>query len=113
MAGDLQLLYTPGYTLGGISVYNQTLNALSVGDILKKPSVQIEGSSPSEYGQTLEHFLTLPVTHSYTEHASQLTKIDVRDTLAYIHALSGDEAMQSDSEETQRIHSMNLNARKQ
>lgn len=113
IADDLQLLYTPGHTLDGISVYDQTLNALFVGDTLEKPLIQIEGSYLSEYRQSLEYFLTLPVTHFYAGHTLQLTKADVRDTLAYIHALLGNEAMQFDSEETQGIHSMNLNALKQ
>lgn len=84
-----------------------------VGDTLEKPLIQIEGSYLSEYRQSLEYFLTLPVTHFYAGHTLQLTKADVRDTLAYIHALLGNEAMQFDSEETQGIHSMNLNALKQ
>ena len=113
MADGLQLLYTPGHTLDGISVYDQTLNALFVGDTLEKPLIQIEGSYLSEYRQSLEYFLTLPVTHFFAGHTLQLTKADVRDTLAYIHALLGNEAMQFDSEETQGIHSMNLNALKQ
>lgn len=110
IADGLQLLYTPGHTLDGISVYDQTLNALFVGDTLEKPLIQIEGSYLSEYRQTLEYFLTLSVTHFYAGHTLHLTKPDVIDTLAYINALLANEAIQFNSEEIQHIHTMNQNA---
>ncbi len=110
IADGLQLLYTPGHTLDGISVYDQTLNALFVGDTLEKPLIQIEGSYLSEYRQTLEYFLTLPVTHFYAGHTLHLTKPDAIDTLAYINALLANEPMQFNSEEIQHIHTMNQNA---
>lgn len=110
MEDNLQLLYTPGHTLDGISVYDQMQEALFVGDTLEKPLVQLEEANLPEYKQTLEYFLTLPVVHFYAGHTLHLTKPDVIDTLAYINALLANEAMQFDSDEIQHIHTMNQNA---
>ncbi|MFR5079690.1 MAG: MBL fold metallo-hydrolase [[Clostridium] innocuum] len=110
MEDNLQLLYTPGHTLDGISVYDQMQEALFVGDTLEKPLVQLEEASLPEYKQTLEYFLTLPAVHFYAGHTLHLTKADMIDTLAYINALLANKAIQFDSEEIQHIHTMNQNA---
>lgn len=108
LSDGLLLLYTPGHTIDGISLYDQEQNALFVGDNLEKPLIQIEKGLLREYKQTLKDYLSLPVEHFYAGHTLYMTKADVADSLAYIHALLAGEPLYFNNAETQSMHAENM-----
>lgn len=107
LSDDLLLLYTPGHSIDGISLYDQKQNALFVGDNLEQPLIQIDGELLNEYKKTLEFYLTLPINHIYAGHTLHLTKADILESLGYITALLAGDTLLFEDVGKQKIHDMN------
>lgn len=108
LGNDLVLLYTPGHTIDGISVYDKRHHHLYAGDTLELPLVQIDRRLLKEYRQTLLQYLQLPITTFHAGHTLQLFKEDVAQTLQYIEQLLAGISIAFQDEEKQKIHESNL-----
>lgn len=103
LSNSLVLLYTPGHTIDGISIYDRKQKLLFVGDNLEKPLVQADPDLLMEYENTLKLYLRLPVSRFYAGHTLCLHKEDVRDTLHTIQAMHADKHIPYQGIEEQKI----------
>lgn len=105
---DIELIYTPGHSEDGISIYDHRHQWLFAGDNLEKPIIQLERQHLSVYRDTLKKYLQLPIKCFFGGHTLKLTKADIQYMINYLDQIESGENLHFDDPHVQTIHLKNL-----
>lgn len=104
---NLEIVYTPGHSIDGISIYDHKHHCIFVGDNLERPIVQIDKTLLQEYQEILAYY-SKHANVFHAGHTLHLNQDDVKNTIDYLQKIENHETIIFEDPVTQKIHEQNV-----
>lgn len=109
LEGGIKIFHTPGHTKDSLSIFDEEMGLLIVGDNLELPLIYIEDADISGYIKSLKKYLDLKPVKITAGHTLELTLEAIKETIIYLEYILKDDQIIFKEKAMNEIHKKNMN----